>query len=53
MKCDQCNKKLEKTYFTAIGMKICEECNNKNGGTISLDFVVDHIIKHGDVAESG
>jgi hypothetical protein len=46
-KCDKCGKELkpnDKT-FTAVGLHICEECNKKSGGTISLDMVMNEIMK--------
>jgi hypothetical protein len=53
--CDQCKEEIKKEekYFTAIGMYLCEKCNEENNGCINLDFVLEHIRKHGDVAESG
>jgi peptide subunit release factor 1 (eRF1) len=48
MKCDQCHTEIKSNekYFTAVGMNICEKCNEKNNGTISLDFILDHIRKN-------
>jgi hypothetical protein len=47
LKCDRCGKDINQgdKYFTAVGMVQCEECDKANGGTISLDFILDHIIK--------
>ncbi|MDX9783081.1 MAG: hypothetical protein RBT35_08945 [Bacteroidales bacterium] len=46
-KCDKCGKELKPNnkVFTAVGMHICEECNKKSGGTISLDMVMNEIMK--------
>lgn len=47
MKCEKCGKEIksDEKYFTAIGVIQCEECNIKSNGTISLDFILDKIIK--------
>ncbi len=46
-KCDKCGKelKINDKIFTAVGLRICEECNKKSGGTISLDMVMNEIMK--------
>ena len=45
--CEQCNKtfKSEDKCFTAVGVDICEDCNTKNDGTISMDLIFDKITK--------
>jgi len=47
MKCAKCQKEIKKgdKYYTRIGIIQCEECNKKSNGTISLDFILDKIIK--------
>ena len=45
-KCEQCGNELnpDKGIYTAVGVTICHECNDKNEGTVSLDLVMDKII---------
>ena len=46
MQCEKCSKEIKEgdKYFTAIGVIICEECNKKSGGTVSLDDVLNKIM---------
>ena len=50
MKCEKCGKEIKQgeTYYTRIGVIQCEECNKKNNGTISLDFIFNKIKKEVD-----
>lgn len=45
MKCDKCGKAIKdgETYYTALGIKQCEECNVQSHGTINLNFVLKKI----------
>jgi len=47
MKCEKCEREIQanENYYTAIGVVQCEECNLESKGTISLDFILDKIIK--------
>lgn len=42
MKCFKCGKEPS---FTYAGLHQCAECNDKSGGTISLDDILEQIIK--------
>jgi hypothetical protein len=45
MKCDKCGKEIKdgEKFYTAIGINQCAECNEKDHGTVSLDFILDKI----------
>jgi len=40
MKCDRCGREITGQVFTAIGTDICEECNTKSHGTVSIEDVL-------------
>ena len=44
--CDKCGKEFKKgdETFTAIGLHICKECNEKSGGTISMDLFMEKML---------
>ena len=45
MKCIKCGKELKGPSFTYAGLYQCAECNDKSGGTISLNDILEQIIK--------
>lgn len=45
MKCDKCGKQIVGTYFTAVGVVVCKSCNEEGDGKITLDMVLDKIIR--------
>ena len=45
MKCFKCGKELKEHSFTYAGLHQCAECNDKSGWTISLDDILEQIIK--------
>lgn len=51
LKCDKCGNEIgpEEKSYTAVGVVVCEKCNNEGGGCISLDLVLDKIIKSKEV----
>ena len=46
MECFKCKKEIKQgeKYFTFAGMIQCKECDDKAGGTISLDSILRKII---------
>ena len=40
MKCDRCGREITGQVFTAVGVNICEECNTKSNGTVSMEDVL-------------
>jgi len=45
MKCIKCGNELKEPSFTYAGLHQCTECNDKSGGTISLNDILEQIIK--------
>ena len=50
MKCDKCGKEIknDEKFYTAVGINQCAECNEKDHGTVSLDFILGKIKKEND-----
>ena len=48
--CDKCGKEIQagEKYFTAVGVYQCDNCNTNSNGTVSMDFIVDKIVKESD-----
>ena len=46
MNCERCGREIEKNenIYSAVGVYICEDCNNKKS-SISMDEILDKIIK--------
>lgn len=45
MKCFKCNNEIKDKVYSYAGLHQCEKCNDKSNGTISLDNILDKIIK--------
>lgn len=50
MKCIKCGKK---PLFTYAGLHQCAECNDKSEGTISLNDILEQIIKEKEREHNG